>query len=55
MDDSILQGASTEANPPEADPAIHTDPSEDVDESDPEVQLDSLDSFFIHLIDNNYS
>ena len=27
MDDSIPKGASPEANPPEADPAIHTDPS----------------------------
>ena len=27
MDDSIPQGANTEANPPKADPAIHTDPS----------------------------
>ena len=26
MDDSIPQGTSTEANPPEADPAVHTDP-----------------------------
>ena len=32
-----------------------SDPPEDVDESDPEVELDSLGSFFIHLIDNNYS
>ena len=32
-----------------------SDPPEDIDESDPEVELDSLGSFFIHLIDNNYS
>ena len=32
-----------------------SDPPEDVDESDPEVELDSLGSFFIHLIDNEYS
>ena len=31
------------------------DPPEDIDESDPEVELDSLGSFFIHLIDNDYS
>ena len=32
-----------------------SDPPEDVDESDLEVELNSLGSFFIHLIDNNYS
>ena len=35
--------------------AESSDPPEDVDESDPEVELDSLGSFFIHLIDNDYS
>ena len=34
--------------------AESSDPPEDVDESDPEVELDSLGSFFIHLIDNDY-
>ena len=32
-----------------------SDPPEDADESDPEVELDSLGSFFKHLIDNDYS
>ena len=32
-----------------------SDPPEDVDEPDAEVELDSLGSFFIHLIDNDYS
>ena len=32
-----------------------SDLPEDVDESDPDVELDSLGSFFIHLIDNDYS
>ena len=32
-----------------------SNPPGDVDESDPEVELDSLGSFFIHLIDNDYS
>ena len=32
-----------------------SDPPEHVDESDAEVELDSLGSFFIHLIDNDYS
>ena len=32
-----------------------SDPPEDIDESDQEVELDSLGSFFIHLIDNDYS
>ena len=35
--------------------AESSDPPKDVDESDPEVELDSLGSFSIHLIDNNYS
>ena len=35
--------------------AESSDPPEDIDESDPEVELDSLGSFFIHLIDNDYS
>ena len=35
--------------------AESSDPPEDVDESDPEVELDSLGSFFIRLIDNDYS
>ena len=30
------------------------DPPEDVNESENEVELDSLGSFFIHLIDNDY-
>ena len=32
-----------------------SDPPEDIDQSDQEVELDSLGSFFIHLIDNDYS
>ena len=32
-----------------------SDPPEDADESDPEVELDSLGSFSVHLIDNDYS
>ena len=32
-----------------------SDPPEDVDESDLAVELDSLGSFFIRLIDNDYS
>ena len=35
--------------------AESSDPPEDIDESDQEVELDSLGSFFIHLIDNDYS
>ena len=31
-----------------------SDPPEDVDESENEVELDSLGSFFVHLIDNDY-
>ena len=31
-----------------------SDPPEDVDESENEVELDSLGSFFIHVIDNDY-
>ena len=34
--------------------AESSNPPEDVDESDPEVGLDSLGSFFIQLIDNDY-
>ena len=30
------------------------DPSEDVDDSESEVELDSLGSFFMHLIDNDH-
>ena len=32
-----------------------SDPPEDIDKSDIEVELDSLGSFFIYLIDNDYS
>ena len=32
-----------------------SDPPKDVDDSEQEVELDSLGSFFIHLIDNDYS
>ena len=35
--------------------AESSDLPEDIDESDLEVELDSLGSFFIHLIDNDYS
>ena len=35
--------------------AESSNPPEDIDESDQEVELDSLGSFFIHLIDNDYS
>ena len=35
--------------------AESSDPPEDIDESDQEVELDSLGSFFKHLIDNDYS
>ena len=31
-----------------------SDPPEDVEESEQEVELDSLGSFFVHLIDNDY-
>ena len=34
--------------------AESSDPPEDVDESEQEVKLHSLGSFFIHLIDNDY-
>ena len=30
------------------------DPAEDVDDSESEVELDSLGSFFMHLIDNDH-
>ena len=30
------------------------DPAEDVDDSEPGVELDSLGSFFMHLIDNDH-
>ena len=30
------------------------DPPKDVDDSEPEVELESLGSFFIHLIDNDH-
>ena len=35
--------------------AESSDPPKDIDESDQEVELDSLGSFFMHLIDNDYS
>ena len=31
-----------------------SDPPEDVNESENKVELDSLGSFFVHLIDNDY-
>ena len=34
--------------------AESSDPPEDVDDSESEVELDSLGSFFIHLIDNDH-
>ena len=34
--------------------AESSDPPEDVDDSEPEVELDSLGSFFMHLIDNDH-
>ena len=34
--------------------AESSDPPEDIDESDQEVELDSLGLFFVHLIDNDY-
>ena len=34
--------------------AESSDPPEDVDDSEPEVELDSLGSFFVHLIDNDH-
>ena len=34
--------------------AESSDPPEDVDDSEQEVELDSLGSFFVHLIDNDY-
>ena len=34
--------------------AESSDPPEDIDESDQEVELDSLGSLFIHLINNDY-
>ena len=34
--------------------AESSDPPEDVDDSEQEVELDSLGSFFIHLIDNDH-
>ena len=34
--------------------AESSDPSEDVNDSEQEVELDSLGSFFIHLIDNDH-
>ena len=34
--------------------AESSDPPEDVDDSEQEVEFDSLGSFFVHLIDNDY-
>ena len=44
MDDSIPQDASTEANPPKADPAIHTDPSRPRTTPPPSPAADPLKS-----------
>lgn len=42
------------ARPAKKKTAESFDPPEDVDESEQEVELDSLGSFFIHLIDNDH-
>ena len=41
-------------NPAKKKTTESSDPPEDVDDSEQEVELDSLGSFFIHLIDNDH-
>ena len=42
------------ARPAKKKTAESSDSPEDVDDSEPEVELDSLGSFFMHLIDNDH-